>query len=254
MWDDVFGWLLCFFTIFHLACKLLENQIWAILSSNSEAISWYARSLANTLNIPHLAVNWEFKSRYLNNINQKSTEEPNLKFKEQYLLNPQSVHYGSSGYYTHPNVDYSNPYGPIDMLEEQTFTFNYFPDSTHLSEAYESLISYRNWKSLTLIYDTDERLIQMKDIFRLTNVVKKQAIKLNILKFEEDSKNRGISKRQDPFSYQSKPSDEKNGINYTYRKMMKKIKSSEHNYVLNIDMNKAFGILQEVFQYRTFLQ
>lgn len=52
-----------------LVCQMLREQVWAIFSSRSESVGWYARSLANELHVPHLSVYWDYRAKSMYNIN-----------------------------------------------------------------------------------------------------------------------------------------------------------------------------------------
>lgn len=114
----------------------------------------------------------------------------------------------------------------------QSFTFNYYPESIELGEAFKDFIESRNWKSFTLIYDTDDRLVQMRDLLRVSTTSMNTKVKMTIVKVPDEKSQKELVSDLSPGES-------------LYQKLMKQISIFEHNYVLNVNPEIAIEILHE---------
>lgn len=168
---------------------MLRRQIWAIFSSRSESIGWYARSLADMLYVPHLSVHWDYRSSYRYNINDA---------KQQSVAN-------------------------------ESLTLALYPEIGQLSKAYLDLIKARNLKAVTLIYDSDIGLIQMRDLLSLSNNSDRRKTKINFIRF------------------QGSGTDRKEVVNdlVQIKKITKSLKRTDKNLILHLKPERLLMFLRE---------
>lgn len=71
-----------------------------------------------------------------------------------------------------PHIIYhwsSEPLGGYRLQERKIMSLNVYPDNEKLSEALAALIIDYSWKSFTIIYQTDESLMRLKDVLQIHN-------------------------------------------------------------------------------------
>lgn len=54
-----------------------------------------------------------------------------------------------------------------EKTEEHSMTLNLYPDSDFLAEAYASVLDDYSWKSYTIIFESQENLVKLKDILQI---------------------------------------------------------------------------------------
>lgn len=168
-----------------IVCNMVSRGVWAIFGPSTPSVSWLVRSIANNLHIPHIQFNWDYqRSSSLASTSRASTWAPRA----------------------------------LNM------TMNLYPEASALSRAFMDYIQYRGWKSFTIVYDTNDGIIKLKDLLRLPA--------LRSSKFGVDEITR-MSVRQ----FQS---------NSTYKKLFKDMsKKFETNVVLNVKLDSVRDILRQ---------
>ncbi|KAH7643153.1 kainate-selective ionotropic glutamate receptor-like protein 3 [Dermatophagoides farinae] len=147
-----------------ITCQMLKEKVWLILTSRSDSANRFARSTADMLHIPHLSIQWDYRSAYIDNVNFP-----------KHMKDSSS----SSIYDDDPaSMLIRGPNGGFYMMD---------PSISELSEALKDFVDTRSWKSFTLIYDSDDALIRCKDLLTLANLSKpgKPKIKVSVLNFVE---------------------------------------------------------------------
>ncbi|KPM09535.1 kainate-selective ionotropic glutamate receptor-like protein 3 [Sarcoptes scabiei] len=286
-------------------CRMFNDKIWLLFSSRSDSVYWFARSAADTFFIPHIAIQWDYRAAYLDNVNFIKRQSEETLYRQSLSLNPEpTMHRGPNGgfYMTSASgnaqtgfrwqdhatdsimnrddrVSLSNHLGSISQTLYGTesrikhLTLNVYPDASELSEALKEFIDSRNWKSFTLIYDSDEALIKCKDLLTLINLAKpgrpktKTAV-LNFVEFDRMARlkskiNKNLRRRKRkyfnprhlvrPIRYRTKDierrtisSDSQRKItDYVYMRLWKEIKNSEHNFILSMNEQRVIEFLRE---------
>lgn len=118
-------------------CKLLAQKVWIIIGPQSIQLTPIIQSITSYYNVPLVLINWQPYSYY----NENSTLS-----KRNYLSEV-----------TTENI-------PLYL----NYTINLYPQADQLSQAYLDLIRYKGWKSFSLIYDSSEDFIRVKDIFEMS--------------------------------------------------------------------------------------
>ncbi|KAJ6219803.1 hypothetical protein RDWZM_005615 [Blomia tropicalis] len=261
-----------------LACKLLDEKVWALFSPRSEIITWYVRSLANEMQIPHLTVSWNYRSKYLYNMNINPEDEgdktlnheqsnqiggvtslmPNGEANLQWL----GTVYGTSSLNNRTNRERFRQIGNSIVTYpsvqqfpiEHDYTVNLFPDSNQLSEAFKDFVLARNWKSFTMIYDNNDGLIMLKDLLRISSEMKRRRIKITVIEFPELPKlpPTSVNVNLNPFQeYDRDQFIRTQNVQtdfYQYRKLLKDIKKTEHNIVLSLSQERAINFLRQALE------
>lgn len=169
-----------------IVCNMVSKGVWAIFGPSTPSVSWLVRSIANNLHIPHIQFNWDYqRSSSLASTARSSSWAPRA----------------------------------LNM------TMNLYPEASALSRAFMDYIHHRGWKSFTLVYDTNDGLIKLKDLLRLS-AVRAQS-------FGNTDELTRMSVRQ----FQS---------NSTYKKLFKDMsKKFETNVVLNVALDSVRDILRQ---------
>ncbi|KAH9512129.1 hypothetical protein DERF_010527 [Dermatophagoides farinae] len=201
-----------------ITCQMLKEKVWLILTSRSDSANRFARSTADMLHIPHLSIQWDYRSAYIDNVNfpkhMKDSSSSSIYDDDPasmlirgpnggfYMMDPSisgnaetgfrfSSTSGSSTFRSRKPSSSLLP--PRNYQHQETITniqhltLNIYPDATELSEALKDFVDTRSWKSFTLIYDSDDALIRCKDLLTLANLSKpgKPKIKVSVLNFVE---------------------------------------------------------------------
>lgn len=143
------------------------------------------------------------------------------------------------------------------------YTVNLYPMADQLSQAYLDLIRYKGWKSFSLIYDSSEDLVLVKDIFEMTFADTSISIqKINLpTEFPEvatdldalsDSKiatgneDTSTDEPDNLVQHIDYCTFENDNINLAYRKLMKDMrKRGVENLVLSMPLDKVCKVLKE---------
>ncbi|KAI2802571.1 hypothetical protein BLOT_010029 [Blomia tropicalis] len=198
--------------------KLLDKSIWTLFGPGSPSIDWYLRSLANERQIPHLSINWNYRSKYLHNINIKSSKNNKMW------------------------INYNGMWKNVQQLSKssiKSYTINLYPESNQLSLSFQHFVQSRNWKSFTLIYDDNDGLIMMKDLLRISSDNSngnRMNVKITLIRLPEIDDRRF---RKLPINLIDQ---------HRYRITLKSIKSSEHNIVLSMKEEQTIQFLQYAFK------
>ncbi|XP_027201299.2 glutamate receptor ionotropic, kainate 2-like [Dermatophagoides pteronyssinus] len=200
-----------------LTCQMLKEKVWLILTSRSDSANRFARSTADMLHIPHLSIQWDYRSAYIDNINfqqQPNNQKPDSSSSSLIFDDPASmlIRGPNGGFYMDPfvsgNAETGFRFSSSSAKKQQTYrqrqptsnyqqqktitnihhlTLNIYPDATELSEALKDFVETRSWKSFTLIYDSDDALIRCKDLLTLANQSKpgRPKMKISVLNFVE---------------------------------------------------------------------
>ncbi|KAH9403437.1 hypothetical protein TYRP_015327 [Tyrophagus putrescentiae] len=268
-----------------LVCRLLQNNVWAIFSSRSEPLDWFVHTVANELQVPHLSVNWNFRSRFMFNVNHPAKENDANLASTTFSPNGGDGGFGSSGspfykenhYITNSdaamfkwNLDNFQPSNRSKLINNaqqqlfneeaqyQQYTLRLYPDANSLSRAFLDLIVTRNWKSFTMIYDRFDGLIAMKDLLRITAEVADRNVKVTVIAFPPEEAVTPLEERSSSSSYHELPNFKGSGgggnsgnsgyNDVTYKKLLKNIKKSEHNFVLFLSAEKSLNFLREALR------
>lgn len=141
------------------------------------------------MHVPHLSVHWDYRSSYRYNINNA----------RQY------------------------------SVANESLTLALYPEIGQLSKAYFDLVKARNLKAVTLIYDSDAGLIQMRDILSLSNDNDRRKIKINFIRFQGTGTDR------------TEVVDDMVQI----KKIIKSLKRTDKNLILNLTPDKVLMFLRE---------
>lgn len=144
------------------------------------------------------------------------------------------------------------------------YTVNLYPMADQLSQAYLDLIRYKGWKSFSLIYDSSEDLVLVKDIFEMSFTDSSINIqKINLpTEFPEPSTDIDSLASESRFASRKTEQDatdednrvqhidyctfESENINLAYRKLMKDMrKKGVENLVLSMPLDKVCKVLKE---------
>lgn len=143
------------------------------------------------------------------------------------------------------------------------YTVNLYPQADQLSRAYLDLIRYKGWKSFSLIYDSSEDFVLVKDIFEMTFADTSITIQKVNLPSEfpdplfsgavigSDSAPRvtidnGDSSNDNDIQHIEYCSFDSDNINLSYRKLMKDLrKKGVENLVLSMPLDKVCKVLKE---------
>ncbi|XP_054163695.1 glutamate receptor ionotropic, kainate 2-like [Oppia nitens] len=193
-----------------LICNNLVNDgVWALLGSESPAVGWLLRSLANNLHIPHLSVFWDYRTyRQWPAVHSSSSSVAGSGGGGQ------SYHHGST---TAASIAGNGA----------NFTISLYPEASVLSQAFMDLVLSRNWKSFTLIFEQNDGLIKLKDLLRITSHPNMRRVKMSILQFDPN------------YPYDPK---------FQYQKLIKDVHKTEHNIVLSVSNDKVIELLRQAAQ------
>ena len=260
-------------------------------------MDWFVHTVANELQVPHLSVNWNFRSRFMFNVNHPAKENDANLASTTFSANGDGGGFGSSGspfykenhYITNSdaamfkwNLDnfqpsnrsaFSRPpyYSSRQTYQQnaqqqqqqlfneeaqyQQYTLRLYPDANSLSRAFLDLIVTRNWKSFTMIYDRFDGLIAMKDLLRITAEVADRNVKVTVIAFPPEEAVTPLEERSSSSSYHELPNFKGSGgggnsgyNDVTYKKLLKNIKKSEHNFVLFLSAEKSLNFLREALR------
>lgn len=110
----------------------------------------------------------------------------------------------------------AEPLGGYRQQDKNIMTLNVYPDNEVLAGALAELIVDYSWKSFTIIYETDESLMRLKDILQI-----------------HDPGDHPITVRQI-------------GSDPDYRPLLKEIQTSgESHIILDINVNKIMSLLRQ---------
>lgn len=155
----------------------------------------------------------------------------------------------------HSDLDESN------VPELLNYTINLYPLADQLSVAYLDLVRYKGWKSFSLIYESAEDFVMVKDIleasFTDTN------ININKVNLPDESPNinlnRDVLTMNDADIYDEDDrrivperkqieycNYDENSVNIPYRKLMKELrKKGVENIILSMSLDKVCKLLKE---------
>lgn len=205
-------------------CRLISQQVWAIVGTQSIHLTPIIQSITSYYHIPLILIDWQPGSQY---------QDPNIE-----LLPKQ-------GFYEDAN----------DVPLLYNYTLNLFPMADQLSRAYADMIKYKEWKTFSLIYDSSENLVLVKDIFEMSLSdsdinIQKIDLPTELPEAKEDSSPADIN--EEPRSATSEIrhleycSLDSDNINLSYRKLMKDLrKRGVENFVLSMSLDKICKVLKE---------
>lgn len=155
--------------------------------------------------------------------------------------------------------DFPNEQPALNKLGRgNVFTINLYPETGQLSQAFMDFIESRNWKSFTLIYERDDALIKLKNLLSLAGMSgsgsfstsdgrQRRKIKVTTLKFDDRTRDHFTkTKWADTHFYHLRDGENKEPVNYAYRKLLKDVKRTEHNVVLSLSADKVIQLLRQV--------
>ncbi|XP_015781799.1 glutamate receptor ionotropic, kainate 3-like [Tetranychus urticae] len=186
---------------FHVSkptCKLLEDGVWALLGPNSQSISWYLDSLVSHFRIPYVSILWSSNNNSLSPLPSKTTS---TSFSLTSSLSQSSVGW----------IDEDRKY--------HNFTIKLTPSSKMIGRALESMMNYHgHWKQFTIIYETNEGLIELKNLLGINSATKMMRITV---------------RRYQPY------------VN-SFKKLLRDCKKhGETNFIVNLDDKKILELLNE---------
>ena len=205
----------------NIVCKLLVQQVWAIIGPQSIQLTPIVQSISSHYHIPLLLINWQPHSYYLDNSTTRQA------MRKRHILNEAE--------------------GVPDSLN---YTINLYPMADQLSRAYLDMIRYKEWKSFSLIYDSPENFLLVKDILETSfsdTSINIQEINLPIEypDIASPSANSSLvdSSQVTRIEYCNFEND---NINLSYRKLMKDLRrKGVENLVLSMSLDKICKVLKE---------
>jgi len=105
-------------------------------------------------------------------------------------------------------------------FKPSAFSISIHPHPSMLGQAFADFIRHVGWKSLVILYETEEGLVRLQEVLRLQNTFRADAIKVTSKQLTEG--------------------------NHDYRPLLKEIKKSEETHiVLDCDFERIPGILEQ---------
>lgn len=203
-------------------CRLLSQQVWTIIGPQSIQLTPIIQSITSYYHIPLVLINWQPHSNYLDSSSK--------------------------------DVRRRQAFGDVENVPSlSNYTINLYPMADQLSKAYLDMIRYKEWKSFSLVYDSSENFLLVKDIFETSfadTIINLQKINLPVEYPEavaddfNGSDDRGTQtndvKRIEYCNF------ENDNINLPYRKLMKDLrKRGVENLVLSMSLDKVCKVLKE---------
>lgn len=221
----------------------MTQNVWIIIGPQSIQLTPIIQSITSHYNIPLILINWQPYSYYAENstlLRKNYLSEATFESVPKYL----------------------------------NYTINLYPQADQLSQAYLDLIRYKGWKSFSLIYDSSEDFVSVKDIFEMSfpdTTIHIQRINLpteypepkpivnNNDKLAElrssdnynddgnnNSNNDNNSNNENQVKHIEYCTFESDNINLSYRKLMKDLrKKGVENLVLSMPLDKICKVLRE---------
>ncbi|KAG9508409.1 Glutamate receptor ionotropic, kainate 3, partial [Fragariocoptes setiger] len=191
-------------------CRLLEQRVWAIIGPESPYLTPIIQSITANYQIPFITISWQFASSLGSN---QTTGVSSLL--------PLSSKWSSSW----PSVAHN-------------FSVHFYPHVDQLSVAYYDLVRYKNWKSFTIIYDSTEDLVKIKDVLQATFSDTTEHLMMHCVDLASEEYSKGSRQL-------GSASDEPNDV-LSYRKLMKDLrKLGVENVLLSVSVTKINKILRE---------
>lgn len=122
------GFLWILFSVCHLL-RLGVSSIFGPQQSNS--ISNHVQSICDTMEIPHLEVRWDYRTR-----------------RESCLVN----------LYPHPSV--------LSRVIRLDFSLKKDSSKSFVSQAYVDIVEAWGWKTFTIIYETNDGLLRLQELLK----------------------------------------------------------------------------------------
>lgn len=218
-------------------CRLIAQQVWTIIGPQSIQLTPIIQSITSNYHIPLVLINWQPVSYHMDNATST------IRKRQVY------------------NNDMEE--GGVPTL--LNYTINLFPMADQLSRAYLDMIRYKEWKSFSLIYDSSDNFLLVKDIFEASfsdTSINVQKINLPQEYPEEltDFNNRLVMNNEDNNPTAGKDGTnsrelvrrinycnfENDDINLSYKKLMKDLrKRGVENLVLSMSLDKVCKVLKE---------
>lgn len=144
-------------------CRLMKQNVWAIIGPQSIQLTPVIQSITSYYHIPLILINWQPNSYHIDNSTQTIRKRHISPYMASALSNDNYlISTGGSG---NGNGGGSGALDGDSIPIRLNYTINLFPVADQLSRAYSDMIQQKEWKSFTLIYDSSESFLLVKDIF-----------------------------------------------------------------------------------------
>lgn len=198
----------------------MSQQVWAIIGPQSIELMPIIQSITAYYHIPLITINWQPHSFYVEG------------------------HAKSAIGKRHLSSDHDKSVPPL-----LNYTINLFPMADELSHAYLDMIRYREWKTFTLIYDSAEDFILVKDIFEMTFADTNINIEKISLPQEFPETSELDESGEETIHHIEYCNFSGDNINLSYRKLIKDLrKKGVENVVLSMPLDKVCKVLKEAHQ------
>ena len=222
-------------------CRLLSKRVVTIIGPQSIQLNPIIQSITSHYKIPLVLFNWQ----------------PHSHYQDSGSTNTVPQAYGDIDRSINAAGEGGGGEGVEPLLN---FTINLFPMADQLSRAYLDMIRYKQWKSFTLIYDSAENFLLVKDIFETSfsdTTINIQKVNLpveypetleqspsNLYNNQDD--NRLVDKSNEVRQIDYCNFDNYGNINLSYKKLMKDLrKKGVENLVLSMSLDKVCKVLKE---------
>lgn len=208
---------------------MLSQKVWTIIGPQSIQLTPIIQSITSYYHVPLVLINWQPFSHYIDNSTISRRHRSDLSSSTESISS---------------------------LLN---YTINLFPQADQLSQAYLDLIRYKGWKSFSLIYDSSEDFVLVKDIFEMTfadSAINIQKINLPTElpepirdRFEGEIRTGdtqdGVDE-EDRVRHIEYCTFESDSVNLLYKKLMKDMrKKGVENLVLSMSLDKVCKVLRE---------
>jgi ionotropic glutamate receptor len=122
-------------------CRLMAQQVWMVIGPQSIQLTPIIQTITANYHIPLVLISWLPVSYQL-----ETTAAPRRRQAQ-------------AGVGDHDDADGN---GVPALLN---YTINLYPMADQLSRAYLDMVRYKEWKSFSLIYDSSDNFLLVKDIF-----------------------------------------------------------------------------------------
>lgn len=205
-------------------CRLIAQQVCAVIGPQSIQLTPIIQSITANHHIPLVLINWQPVSHYLNN----ETSDTTTRERQAYM------------------GDLDDGGGVPELLN---YTINLYPMADQLSRAYLDMIRYKQWKSFSLIYDSPDNFLLVKDIFEASfsdTTIQVHKIDLPQEYPDElmgtDNRLAAGGELVRTIKYCNFENDD---INLSYKKLMKDLrKRGVENIVLSMSLDKVCRVLK----------
>lgn len=217
-----------------LVCRLISQRVWVIFGPHSNQATSMIQSITSYYKIPLVLTSWQPHFQPNKTISHHNSRRSLNNFGDTSIIRRRSQQQKTSN--------------KVPTL--YNYTINLYPYADSLSRAYLDLIVSKNWKSFSLIYDTAENFIRLKDVLQASYSGASISIhKLDETKLDSDIKPQ-LTLIADSDSSTLHEHEETCHLdedrNIEYGKLMKdlRLKGTE-NIILSLPLDKVCKIIRE---------